>query len=193
MSSAGVTNLALSASMQRPLRWLLALALLLPLTLVAASLALTWSLARTTPVVLVAPAAVFATTLAMYLGLRRRFARIHARIEDGRLHLETGFSRRDYALAELAANGMRVVDLDAERDHRPGLRTWGIGLPGLASGWFRLRGGERALCILTGAWNRVCLLRAHDGTRILLSLADPATLHAALASARPVRGVDGGA
>jgi hypothetical protein len=181
MSNAGVTNLALSASMQRPLRWLVALALLLPLVLVGVALALSWSLARTAPAVLLAPAAlVFVTTLAMYFWLRRMFMRIAARIEGDRLHLETGFSRGDYALAELAANGLRVVDLDAEREHRPGVRTWGIGLPGLASGWFRLRSGERALCILTGAWNRVCLLRAHDGTRILLSLADPAILRAAL-------------
>jgi hypothetical protein len=180
MSNAGVTDLTLSASMQRPLRWLVALALLLPLVLVAVALALSWSLARTAPLVLVAPLFVFITTLAMYLWLRRLCLRIGARIEGDRLHLETGFSRRDYALAELAANGLRVVDLDAEREHRPGVRTWGIGLPGLASGWFRLRSGERALCILAGAWNRVCLLRAHDGTRILLSLADPAILRAAL-------------
>jgi hypothetical protein len=184
MSNAGVTNLALSASMERPLRWLVALALLLPLVLVGIALALSWSLARTAPAVLAAPALVFVTTLAMYFWLRRVFLRIGARIEGGRLHLQTGFSRGDYALAKLAANGLRVVDLDAEREHRPGVRTWGIGLPGLASGWFRLRNGERALCILTGAWNRVCLLRAQDGTRILLSLADPQVLRDSLERAR---------
>ena len=184
MSNAGVTKLALSASMERPLRWLAALGLLLPLALVGVALALSWSMAQTAPAVLIAPALVFVATLAMHCWLRRVFMRIAARIEGDRLHLESGFSRGDYALAELAANGLRVTDLDAEREHRPGLRTWGIGLPGLASGWFRLRNGERALCILTGAWNRVCVLRARDGTRILLSLADPQVLRAALEAAR---------
>ena len=183
MGTGNVTNLRLSASMERPRQWLVALALLLPLVLVAVALVLSWPLARTAPVALIAPALVFVSTLAMYLWLRRMFMRIAARIEGDRLHLETGFSRCDYALAELAANGLRVVDLDAEREHRPGLRTWGIGLPGLASGWFRLRNGERALCILVGAWNRVCLLRARDGTRILLSLADPQVLRTALEGA----------
>jgi hypothetical protein len=180
MSNARVTRLALSSSMERPLRWLVALALLLPLVLVGVALVLSWSLARTTPLVLVAPALVFVATLAMYIRLRHLFMRIGARIEGDQLHLETGFSRRDYALADLASNGLRVVDLDAHREYRPALRTWGIGLPGLASGWFRLRSGERALCILAGAWQQVSLLRARDGTRILLSLADPQMLRAAL-------------
>lgn len=179
-----MTNLALSASMERPLRWLALLALGLPLALVATALALAWSLARTAPLVLLAPAFVFVVTLAMYAYLRRLFARIGVRIEGDRLYVETGLSRRDYALAELAPSGLRVLDLDAERSFRPALRTWGIGLPGLASGWFRLHGGERGLCILTGAWQQVSLLRAHDGTRILLSLADPQVLRTALESAR---------
>jgi len=187
MTDTGVKNLALSASMERPHRWLVALALVLPLALVAITLALTWSLARTTPIVLLAPALVFVVTLAMYARLRRMLGRIGVRIANDRLHVETGFSRRDYALAELAPNGLRLLDLDAERQFRPALRTWGIGLPGLASGWFRLRSGERALCILTGASQRVSLLRAHDGTRILLSLADPQPLRDALENARRPR------
>jgi hypothetical protein len=180
MSNAGVTNLALSESMERPLRWLVALALLLPLVLAGVALALSWSLAQTAPVVLAAPVLVFVTTLAMYAWLRRMFMRIAARVEGDRLHLETGFSRRDYALAELAAGGLRVIDIDAHPEYRPALRTWGIGLPGLASGWFRLRGGARGLCILVGAWRRVSLLKARDGTCILLSLADPQPLRDAL-------------
>jgi hypothetical protein len=180
MSNAGVTNLALSASMERPLRWLAALALLLPLALVGVALALSWSLAQTEPLVLAAPVLVLVTTLAMYAWLRHVFTRIAVRVERDRLHLQTGFSNRDYALAELAAGGLRLIDIDAHPEYRPGLRTWGIGLPGLASGWFRLRGGARGLCILVGAWCQVSLLKAPDGTCILLSLADPQLLREAL-------------
>lgn len=187
MSNAAVTNLALSASMERPLRWLVALALLLPLVLVGVALALSWSLARSAPLVLAAPVFVFVTTLAMYAWLRRVFMRIAVRIEGDRLHLETGLSTRDYPLAELAAGGLRVIDIDAHPEFRPGLRTWGIGLPGLASGWFRLHGGARGLCILVGAWRRVSVLKARDGTCILLSLADPQVLREVLErSAHPL-------
>ena len=139
---------------------------------------------RTAPLVLAAPVLVFATTLAMYAWLRRVFTRIGVRVEGDRLHLETGFSTRDYALAELSAGGLRVIDIDAHPEFRPGLRTWGIGLPGLASGWFRLRGGARGLCILVGARRRVSLLKARDGTCILLSLADPQRLREALDACR---------
>ena len=37
------------------------------------------------------------------------------------------------------------------------LRTWGIGLPGLATGWFLLRNRAKAFCILTGR-QRVTIL-----------------------------------
>ncbi|RYD15835.1 MAG: hypothetical protein EOP90_07205 [Lysobacteraceae bacterium] len=63
------------------------------------------------------------------------------------------------------------------------MRTWGIGLPGLSSGWFRLRNGDRALCVLTDR-GRTTVLRARDGTRLLLSLADPSPLREALERAR---------
>jgi hypothetical protein len=66
---------------------------------------------------------------------------------------------------------------------KPWLRTWGIGLPGLASGWFRLRNKGKALCVLTGR-ERVTVLKADDGTWVLLSLADTAALRSAIGTAR---------
>ena len=54
----------------------------------------------------------------------------------------------------------------------------------LTASFIGFAGVGQTLCILTGAWNRVCLLRAQDGTRILLSLADPQVLRDSLERAR---------
>jgi hypothetical protein len=54
-------------------------------------------------------------------------------------------------------------------------------MPGLASGRFRLRSGDKAICILTGR-KRVAVMKADDGTWILLSLADASALRGALRS-----------
>ena len=74
---------------------------------------------------------------------------------------------------------MASVDLAAHPELKPWLRTWGIGLPGLASGWFRLRNKGKALCVLTGR-ERVTVLKADDGTWLLLSLADTSALRSAI-------------
>jgi hypothetical protein len=54
-------------------------------------------------------------------------------------------------------------------------------MPGLASGWFRLKNGGKALCVLTKR-ESVTVLCADDGTWLLLSLADPAPLRDAVAA-----------
>ena len=74
---------------------------------------------------------------------------------------------------------MRILDLAAHPELKPVLRTWGMGLPGLASGWFRLRNGGKALCVLSGR-ERVTVLRTDDGTWVMLSLADTSALRSAI-------------
>jgi hypothetical protein len=95
------------------------------------------------------------------------------------LVVASGIVTRRFPLSALRAGGVRVVSLDEHVELRPVLRTWGIGAPGLSTGWFLLRNGGRALCILTGR-ERVSVLRTDDGTWVLLSLADPSALRAAL-------------
>lgn len=96
------------------------------------------------------------------------------------LGIDTGVARRIVPLAALAARGVRVVNLAERSDLRPLLRTWGIGLPGLQAGWYRLRDGSKALCLVTER-QRVCLLEDDRGLRYLLSITDPAPLQRALA------------
>jgi membrane protein YdbS with pleckstrin-like domain len=113
------------------------------------------------------------------LWLVRMTRRIAVTLDDDALTVVTGIATRRFPLATLRASGVRIVDLDAHPELKPFLRTWGIGLPGLASGWFRLRNRGKALCVLTGR-ERVTVLKDDDGTWVLLSLDDTSSLQDAL-------------
>ncbi|MBM3460184.1 MAG: hypothetical protein FJX77_16820 [Armatimonadetes bacterium] len=71
------------------------------------------------------------------------------------------------------------VDLKERRDLRPVLRTNGTGLPGYASGWFRLRNREKALVFLTEPTS-VLYVPTTLGYSVLLSLENPEEVLAAL-------------
>jgi hypothetical protein len=73
----------------------------------------------------------------------------------------------------------RVVNLREERDLQPVSRRFGTGLPGYASGWFRLRNGERALVYLTNQ-SRVVVVPTDLDYTVLLSPSNPDGLVAAL-------------
>jgi len=120
-----------------------------------------------------------AITLAVSLWLYRMTQRIGATLDASALTVATGVATQRFAISALRSAGVRTVDLSVHAELRPSLRTWGIGMPGLASGWFRLKNGGKALCILTKR-ERVTVLRADDGTWLLLSLADSAPLKNAI-------------
>ncbi len=80
---------------------------------------------------------------------------------------------------ELVTEEARLVDLDGTPELQPVLRTNGIGLPGYRAGWFRLRGGGRALLFLTRS-EGVVAVPTTGGFTLLLSPADPEGFLAAL-------------
>lgn len=81
--------------------------------------------------------------------------------------------------AALRAGEARRVDLAAEPDLTPVVRTNGIGLPGYGAGWFRLAGGARALAFVTDRARLVHVPTA-AGYALLLSADDPDGLVTAL-------------
>ncbi|HEX7769485.1 MAG TPA: PH domain-containing protein [Dokdonella sp.] len=174
-------TLELSTPLTRARAWLGMLAFGLPVALVACTLAMSGRIepALANPVTTWVLAFVVASSGVVWWWLARRIARVGVSLDRGQLHVDGGFGRGSFDLAGLAANGMREIEYTKLGDLRPVLRTWGIGMPGLSSGWFRLRNGDKALCILTER-RKPCVLQARDGTRILLSLADPGALRAAL-------------
>ena len=72
-----------------------------------------------------------------------------------------------------------IVDLGESTDYAPRRRTFGTGLPGYASGWFRLRNGEKALAYLTRR-DAVLYLPTSLGYSLLLSADRPQELLASL-------------
>lgn len=172
--------LPLAGDRQRAGAWLFVLAFVVPVVLVGATLGLTAAAKPLPAAGLIVPAIVLVVCAGAWLWLRRLVARVGVRLVGDVLRVDGGVARRDFPLSSLARNGLDVLDLDQRAELKPMLRTWGIGLPGLQAGWFRLRNGDKAFCVLT-ARQRVSVLRAGDGTCVLLSLADPRPLRDALA------------
>jgi hypothetical protein len=159
--------------------WLLVVLFGIPATVVVASFAVALAHGAPTWPVLIAGSFALAVSALAMLWIRHMLRRIEVRLEGDVLVVDAGAARKRFPLATLRAGGLRVVDLDERKDLRPFIRTWGIGMPGLAAGHFRLRNGDKAICIVTGR-ERVAVMRADDGTWILLSLVDASVLRDAL-------------
>ena len=177
----GGKSLALAGSLRKPMYWLLALTGI-PFLCVFIALALMLphvthaSTAYVPAVTFVAPVIIL---LAMFF-LVRSMRQAGVYIDQGELVVNTGLGRKRIALSRLRAQGLRVVDLSERSELKPFIRTWGTGLPGFSGGWFRLRNGEKAICLILDR-HRVCYLRsADDNLSILLSLAKPDKLRALL-------------
>jgi hypothetical protein len=172
-------TLPLQGSPARSRAWLIALAFGVPAILVAAILAV--ALARAAPItpILLTGALVLAISGLVTLWIDYMIRRISVTLDGDGIVVNAGIATRRFPLATLRTGGVRTVSFREHTELRPVIRTWGMGMPGLASGWFRLRNGAKALCILTNR-DHVTALRAEDGTWVLLSLADPAPIRVAL-------------
>jgi hypothetical protein len=178
--SKGIRTLRLQGSPERSRLWLL-IALAFGVPVIVMTGILTVALmhnAPLAPILFTAALVIVASGLAT-VWIERMIRRISVALDGDSLIIDTGIVARRFPFSTLRAAGMRTVSLAEHIELKPTLRTWGIGAPGLSCGWFRLRNGGKALCILTES-ERVTVLRADDGIWILLSLADPSTLRAVL-------------
>lgn len=115
----------------------------------------------------------------LYLVVAARIRRAGVALNAQAIGIDSGFGSRLIALQRFASRGVREIDLTQHPQLRPLLKTWGIGLPGFRAGWYRLRDGRKALCLITDRTN-VCLLEDDTGLVYLVSLDDPAPLRRAL-------------
>jgi hypothetical protein len=86
---------------------------------------------------------------------------------------------RTIPLSKLRLDQARVLDISHDPDHGLSWRTNGVGMPGYASGWFRLKNGEKALVFLTRR-NRILYVPTVENYALLVSPKDPNGLLAAL-------------
>lgn len=84
---------------------------------------------------------------------------------------------------ELKLEQSRLVDLKREPNLAPVIRTFGTGLPGYSTGWYRLRNGEKALLYLTDRSHAV-YVPTTAGYAVLVSPKDPASFLAQLQKLR---------
>ncbi|MFW2438827.1 MAG: PH domain-containing protein [Arenicellales bacterium] len=98
----------------------------------------------------------------------------HSRVEVGhdRIRLAGDFWGREIPFRQIKVAGARILDLNRSVEHAPKRRTLGTGMPGYASGWFRLRNGEKALVYLTRRHD-VVYVPTSDGYSLLLSVDEP--------------------
>lgn len=82
---------------------------------------------------------------------------------------------RRIPLDALRVDEAAIVDLGQRTDLVPRWRTLGTGLPGYASGWFRLNNGEKALVVLTTR-REVVYLPTRLGYSLLVSVEAPGEL-----------------
>jgi len=111
----------------------------------------------------------------LFLIMRRR----RVTLEDDTLVIRATLHTQRIAVSDLDLAAARVVDLAAEKDLRPLLRTFGFGMPGFKAGHYRLRSRQRAFVLLT-ARDRVLVLPERSGRLFLLSLERPQALLDAL-------------
>lgn len=86
---------------------------------------------------------------------------------DG-LQVRASFLKKQWPLAALDRHNARQLDLDANEAFRPRWKLFGVGLPGLSSGHFKLRNGQSAHVYITQR-RKVVYIPAGNGA-ILLSM-----------------------
>ena len=105
-----------------------------------------------------------------YTAYSSRNSRIE--VENDRIRLVGDFWGREIPFNQLNISSARILDLGGNSEYSPKRRTFGTGLPGYASGWFRLRSGEKALVYLTRRHD-VVYMPTSAGYALLLSVEEP--------------------
>jgi hypothetical protein len=104
---------------------------------------------------------------------------VQCEISERELRIAGDIYGRRIPIEALSLEGARAIDMSRDEAYRFKWRTNGTGLPGYSAGWFRLRNGEKALAFVTDR-RRVLYLPTRKGYSLLLSVADPEAMLAAL-------------
>jgi len=163
--------------------WLLALAVLLPMGIVLGSLAYTTNDPgpkrligdSESLTILVVVGGTLLLCLAIHWVISRAMRRHHVTVDGDGFEVRTTFYGRKLGWGELQLQQARVVDLDEHTELKPMLKTNGTSLPGLHSGWFRLRNRRKALVAMVGG-PRVLHLPTTQGYELLLQPRQPQAL-----------------
>lgn len=163
--------------------WLLALAVLLPMGIVGGTLLYTANdpgpkrlIGGSEPLtMLIVVGGTLLLCLCVHWAVSRGMRRHDITLDADGLAVRTTFYSRKLGWSELQVQQARVVDLDEHTELKPMLKTNGTSLPGLHSGWFRLRNRHKALVAMVGG-PRVVHLPTTQGYELLLQPRQPQAL-----------------
>ncbi|MBF0345346.1 MAG: hypothetical protein HQL06_14085 [Nitrospirae bacterium] len=112
-------------------------------------------------------------TIAIVIGYQTYSVR-HVTLEVGQdgLRIKGGLYGRHIPLGSLLVREAKVLTIDNASPICPVSRTNGIGLPGYAEGWFRLRDGSKAL-VFMARHMRVLYIPTTEGYALLLTPENP--------------------
>lgn len=136
---------------------------------------------------LLGAAVMLAVAGAAYAVLALAMRRHRIALDAGGIEVATSFYRRRLAWDELRLDAARVVSLDERPELRPAMKSNGMAVFGMRSGWFRTRRFGRLFVATTGG-KRLLWLPTTKGYDLLLQPRQPAALLdaiKALAAAAP--------
>ena len=154
------------------LPWLIVVAVVL---ICVGALALGWRELQGSPALwLTLAVTVLAPALLMVALFRRQVV-----LEDGTLRIVAGINQTRVPVDALQVDEARIVDLDANKEYRLGIKSFGTSMPGYHAGHFRQVGGRKVFALVTDK-RRVLVLPERDGRLLMLSLEKPQALLDAL-------------
>jgi hypothetical protein len=90
-------------------------------------------------------------------------------VNDEGLNISPGLYSRFIPKEKINAEGVRVIDINAETAYKPKWRTNGAGLPGYNVGWYKLQNSEKALLFVTDRTS-VVYIPTTDNYSVMLSV-----------------------
>jgi hypothetical protein len=90
-------------------------------------------------------------------------------VNDKGLDISPGLYSRFIPREKIDVAGIKVLNLELDKDYIPKWRTNGGGLPGFSFGWFKLQNGEKALAFVTDR-SSVIYIPTTEDYAILLSV-----------------------
>jgi hypothetical protein len=90
-------------------------------------------------------------------------------VSDTGLDISPGLYSRFIPREKIDVAGIKVLNLELDKDYTPKWRTNGGGLPGFSFGWFKLQNGEKALAFVTDR-SSVIYIPTTEDYAILLSV-----------------------
>jgi hypothetical protein len=108
-------------------------------------------------------------TIAIFISIGYQARHASFTMNDQGLRIGPGLYGRFIPKDEIKKSEVKVVNLNIETDYQPKWRTNGSGLPGFASGWFKLKNNEKALVFVTDR-SSVVYIPTSENYSLLLSV-----------------------